>query len=111
MMVLLIGGAFQGKTALAARLFGSMDCVTELHMRVREMLIRGEDPLDLLPMLRGKVVICDEIGCGIVPLDRAEEQWREAVGRLCCNLAAQADTVIRVTAGVPQAIKGEIPCM
>ena len=55
------------------------------------------------------VITCDEIGCGIVPIDRADENWREAVGRLCCALAQKADAVVRVIAGVPQFIKGEQP--
>ena len=65
------------------------------------------DP-SLLDELRGHVVTCDEIGCGVVPIERNDENWREAVGRLCCALAEQADAVIRVWAGVPQFIKGEL---
>ena len=48
---------------------------------------------------------------GVVPLDRADEDYREAVGRLCCAIAEEADVVVRVMAGVPQWIKGEKPCM
>ena len=47
----------------------------------------------------------------MVPLDRADEDYREAVGRLCCAIADEADAVVRVMAGVPQWIKGEKPCM
>ena len=65
----------------------------------------------LLDSLRGHVITCDEVGCGVVPLDRADEDYREAVGRLCCALAEDADAVVRVIAGVPQWIKGEKPCM
>ena len=36
---------------------------------------------------------------------------RQAVGRLCCAIAAEADAVIRVIAGIPQYIKGENPCI
>lgn len=57
--------------------------------------------MTLLDELRGHVVTCDEIGCGVVPIERNDENWREAVGRLCCALAEQADAVIRVWAGVP----------
>ena len=69
------------------------------------------DPMALLDGLRGHVITCDEVGCGVVPLDRADEAYREAVGRLCCALAEEADAVVRVIAGVPQWIKGEKPCM
>lgn len=109
MTVLLIGGAYQGKNALARALYPTLEIVEDLHLHVRETLLAGGDPAALLETLRGKAVTCDEIGCGIVPLAHADEIWREAVGRLCCALAAEADAVVRVTAGVPQWIKGERP--
>ena len=110
MTVLLIGGAHQGKAALAARLYPDLPRIENLHERVRAELIAGRDPLALLDALRGCAVTCDEVGCGVVPIDRAGETYREAVGRLCCALAVEADTVVRVTAGIPQYIKGENPC-
>lgn len=111
MTVLLIGGAHQGKAALAARLYPNLPLVTGLHVRVRDELDAGRDPMALLGGLRGCAVTCDEVGCGIVPMDRADETWREAAGRLCCALASEADAVVRVTAGLPQYIKGERPCI
>ena len=35
---------------------------------------------------------------------------REAAGRLSCLLAERADTVVRVCCGLPQVLKGELPC-
>lgn len=110
MTVLFIGGAYQGKAALARRLYPDLPLVENLHLQVKEALAAGGDPAGLLDGLRGKCVTCDEIGCGVVPLARADEDWREAAGRLCCALAAEADAVVRVIAGVPQYIKGEAPC-
>ena len=111
MMVLLVGGAYQGKAALAKRLYPDLPLVQNLHGRVRDELAAGRDPMALLDSLRGHAVTCDEVGCGVVPLDRADEDYREAVGRLCCAIAEEADAVVRVMAGVPQWIKGEKPCM
>ena len=92
MTVLIIGGAYQGKRKVAENLYADLPRIENLHEIVRKML--KEDK---------------EIGCGIVPIDRADENWREAVGRLCCALAQKADAVVRVIAGVPQFIKGEKP--
>ena len=111
MAILIIGGAYQNKNEVARRYYPDLARVEDLHVRVRETLAAGEDPMALLDGLRGKVTVCDEVGCGIVPLRREDEAWREAVGRLCCALAEEADAVIRVLAGVPQAIKGELPCL
>lgn len=110
MTILIIGGAHQGKAALAKRLYPALPLVQNLHERVRAELAAGRDPMKLLETLRGCVITCDEVGCGVVPIDRADEAYREAVGRLCCALAEQADAVMRVTAGLPQYIKGEKPC-
>lgn len=57
-----------------------------------------------------RIVIATEIGGGVVPIDAAERAHREAAGRLACLLAARADTVIRVCCGLPQCLKGELPC-
>ena len=53
----------------------------------------------------GGVLICDEVGCGVTPLDRNDRVWREAVGRLCCELAARAEAVYRVHCGVGVRLK------
>ncbi len=63
----------------------------------------------LLDALQGKIVLCDEIGCGVVPFEKAQDDWREQTGRLLCDLAARADLVVRVYAGIGQAIKGQLP--
>jgi hypothetical protein len=51
------------------------------------------------------VVICDEIGAGLVPLERFEREWRDLVGRTCCKLAERSDEVWRIFCGLPQRIK------
>ena len=79
----------------------------DIEIRIEEVMYRYLDMI--LKKNPNAVITCDEIGCGIVPIDRADENWREAVGRLCCALAQKADAVVRVIAGVPQFIKGEKP--
>lgn len=51
------------------------------------------------------VLICDEIGSGIVPMDPREREWREAVGRILCRLTAQAQEVERVLCGIAIRLK------
>lgn len=51
-------------------------------------------------------MICNEVGCGLVPVDPAEREARERTGRLCIQLAQKADRVVRVVCGVGTAIKG-----
>lgn len=54
---------------------------------------------------RDAVIICDEVGNGIVPVDREERRWRDAVGRIGCRISAEADTVTRLVFGIPVALK------
>ncbi len=109
MTVLIVGGAYQGKMALAKKLYPGLELVGNLHIIVRDTLGNGGDPSMLVKGLSGKCITCDEIGCGIVPINQKDEEWREAVGRLCCALAQEADVVVRVSAGIPQFLKGDIP--
>ena len=62
--------------------------------------------LNLDELASKEIVIADEIGCGLVPLDASEREKRERAGRLACMLAERADKVIRVVCGCPQVLKG-----
>lgn len=118
-MILLIGGAGQGKLAYALEKtgYGADDVARDpetakgkpifdgLETWVRERPDTSLD--DLLAVNPDVVVICDEIGCGVVPVDPAERAWREAVGRLCCDLARRAQRVERIFCGLGMVLKGE----
>lgn len=124
MNCLIVGGAYQGKRAFTQKEFGllpediadgaevSLDkplqkrAVCNVQHLVRRALAAGILVDTLLELLEGHIVLCDEVGCGVVPAERELDIWREAVGRLCCDLAARADTVYWVRAGIAQKIKG-----
>lgn len=123
MNVLIVGGRGQGKCGFAMRAYGLSETdfadgetctfaelsaaksLSGLHRLTRRVLAGGQALDDLPALLEGKIVLCDEIGCGVVPIDRAADDWREQTGRLCCALAARADEVWRVHAGLAQKIK------
>lgn len=118
-MILVIGGAGQGKldyvlektgcgpdevaydpeTARTKPIFAGLEGWVRTHP---EETLEG-----LLEANPGIVVLCDEVGCGVVPMDQEERAWREAVGRLCCALAARAGRVERVFCGLSMTLKGE----
>ena len=62
MTVLIIGGSFQGKREIAEKLYHDEPKIYNLHEKVREMLQREQDPLELSATLHGHVITCDEIG-------------------------------------------------
>ena len=105
MTVLIIGGSFQGKREIAEKLYPDEPKIYNLHEKVREMLQREQDPLELSATLRGHVITCDEIGCGVVPIDETLRAWREATGRANNYLASEAKKVYRVFCGLEQELK------
>lgn len=123
MNILIIGGAYQGKRAFAEKKFHldrqafsdganmplgqqiSTIAVDHLHLLVRRMLSENRSISSLLPLLEDHIVLCDELGCGVVPVEKEENDWREATGRLCCDLAERADQVYWLRAGIAQCIK------
>lgn len=83
-----------------------------LNECVKSMLQSGMAPDDVKSAVirtveahGNMVVISDEIGSGIVPMDEAERFFREFTGRLQCLLAEKADVVVRVICGIGQRIK------
>ncbi len=126
-MILYVGGRAQGKLELALREqgldnaqvwdgavcplegFPEAPVLNHLHLLIRRLMQAGIDPAGYLEELEAHrpelVVICDEVGYGVVPMEPFERQWREAVGRGCCALAAHSWRVVRVVAGLPQVLK------
>lgn len=131
-MILIIGGFAQGKLHYVkqnyvhcedgqevAVLDGTLELPAEtgalqvianhLHRYIREQLRQGTDPETMIENFCKKhpdcILICDEIGNGIVPMEAKERTYRERTGRILEQLAAQADEVVRVVCGIGQKIK------
>lgn len=108
-MKLIIGGAYQGKKQYAREHYGGMEPVCDFHLLVREWLKDGVDPMayveEHLSRYTEKVIICDDIFCGIVPVDPFERKWRESLGYLLARLTGECDEVVRVFCGLGTRLK------
>lgn len=126
-MIFVTGGCFQGKqqwvlqncqvqpfrvadgAVCSMEAIKSAGVLDHFHLLVRRWMQAGKIPADetekILSDNSDIVIITDEIGSGIVPLDVKEREWREVHGRICCQLAGRADAVFRITAGIGQKIK------
>ena len=116
-MILIIGGAGQGKLDYALEKTGyGMGQVarTPEEARTKPIFAGLEqwpelDENELLAANPDVILICDEVGCGVVPVEPAQRRRREQVGRLCCRLAKRAERVERIFCGLPMVLKGEGP--
>jgi adenosylcobinamide kinase/adenosylcobinamide-phosphate guanylyltransferase len=125
-MVLITGGAFQGKLEYALELtkisrdeiLDGQDCTMEelmrkpminhFHLWIKRMLDE-EHIYEVIEQIVKEnpnlIILVDEVGCGIVPMEEKERNYRELVGRVCCVLAKQAKQVHLVTCGIGTVIK------
>ena len=113
-MILVIGGAGSGKLDYVKSLGYSDQDIANGVFDERKVVynlqnIVFNDP-DLTPefldaLLTKEVVVCNEVGSGVIPLSARERQARETTGRLCIRLAARAERVVRLVCGIPMLMK------
>ena len=130
-MILITGGAYQGKLDYAKEEYGLTDddvftceeestaigfdekIVDHFERYVLALIKAGQVPEKAVGMqlranrYKGRIVICDDISQGLVPMDATERAWREGVGRTMVKMAQQADKVVRVFCGIPEVIKDD----
>lgn len=122
---IITGGAYQGKLAYARRLYPGMtwtdgkscrldeigicSAVYAFHEFVKRWLEAGRSSAELTDFLleetKERIIVCDEIGCGLVPVDAFEREYREETGRIMTALAERAERVDRVVCGIGTRIR------
>lgn len=96
--------ASRGRAAL-------VDCltlwVTNLMLAEADIEARSFALLDVLAALESPVVlVSNEVGLGIVPDNKMARDFRDHAGRLNQEVAAHADRVVFMAAGLPMKLKG-----
>lgn len=118
-MTLYIGGAFQGQAELARRETGlePIEVGRDAALKAPAInrfheLLRGLTPkeardfaAELIQKNPDCVVVCDEVGMGVVPLEAEGRLWREAVGAAVCLIASFSERVTRAVCGLPVRLK------
>lgn len=124
-MILIIGGAHQGKLSYAKAAFGVRDedvytcegmdidfskrCIRSLEEFTFACYQKGVDPKAYLEEHReewqNSILICRDIFCGVVPMDPDVREWRQITGRLSQYLTREAESVVRIFCGLEQRLK------
>lgn len=131
-MILVFGGAYQGKLDFAKRELGVTEigdrCIYGLQEWIREIIADGRNINESIEKLisdikdREKtvgenptqesgdsqheiVVIMDDISQGLVPMNVEDRAFREANGRVMIKLAEAATEVYRVFCGLGGKVK------
>jgi len=126
-VILIFGGAYQGKLAYALDRFKATESdvyqcnnddanmpenrkiIYEIDKWILALVEKDIDVEEAMRQFiaanRDKIVICNDISCGVVPLDPVLRKWREAVGKSLAVLSRTSDEVIRLFCAIPARIK------
>lgn len=97
-----------GTTATEAELYNA-DIINHFHLFIQKQLQSAQN-VDTLPsklLLKNPYVtiICNEVGSGVVPMEKADRIYREKVGRICHELAKRSQKVVRIQCGLGTILK------
>ena len=120
-MILIIGGAYQGKLDFAKETLGITDA--DVHTcsageiaftkrciyKIEEFTYGHPDPIGYFQAhqkeWQDSILICEDIFCGVVPMGAENRAWRQNTGRLVQYLSREADRVSRIFCGLEQRLK------
>ncbi|MBK1624882.1 bifunctional adenosylcobinamide kinase/adenosylcobinamide-phosphate guanylyltransferase [Afifella marina DSM 2698] len=91
-----------------------VDCLTlwlsNILFAEEDIAVRTRELCAVLSVAKGPVVlVSNEVGLGIVPDNALARRFRDAQGRLNQEIARSAELVVFTAAGLPLALKGQLP--
>lgn len=124
-MILVFGGAYNGKLSYVKEKYNitedeiffcngseidySKKVICGLHKFTYELGKESKNPLynlkENIELLEDKIIICDEISSGIVPLEKSHRVWREDTGRALQYLTKKSKKVVRIFCGLETVLK------
>ena len=120
-MILIIGGAYQGKRNFVQETFGvadeavyicgsqKIDFSKRCIYKLEEFTAINPDPVGYFEKHRDEwqdsILILQDIFCGVVPMGAENRAWRQRTGRLAQYLSQEATQVSRIFCGLEQRLK------
>lgn len=127
-MILIFGGSYNGKLNFCKEKYKIKDdeilfCNEEnihfidqsrkvicgLHIFIKYCIKNNVSALELLKnnmdSLKDKIIICDEVNSGIVPIRKEDRKWREECGQSLQLLSKYSEEVYRIFFGISEKLK------
>ena len=126
-MKLVIGGAFQGKKEYVKQYLNIKEedmadgknasydaifrckCIYHFHEWIKKGMQENWNFTNLAEELLKRnpelIIITNELGYGVVPVDAFDRAYRETTGRICTEIAGRCEQVIRISCGLGMVIK------
>ena len=130
-MILVFGGAYNGKLSFVKEKFNISDkdiftinddlkvlsidfskkVINNFHKFMYKLSLEKIDAIDYIvknqELFKDKIIVCDDISQGIVPLKKEDRFWRENTGRCLQYISSNSKAIYRVFCGIPMVIKDE----
>lgn len=125
-MIIVFGGAFQGKTEFAKNKFNLSDSdvcdcaksadidfekkiIAHIEKFILRLIQNEESVFDYFEenhdKFSDKIIICEDVCCGVVPIDKQLRLYRDNVGKQMQIFCREASEVYRVFCGLGEKIK------
>ena len=126
-MILIFGGSYQGKLAYALSRFSLTEAdvcfcndedmaapegkkiVYEIDRWILALIRADMDVAEKMGQFvknnQDAIVICNDVSCGVVPVDPILRKWREEVGKFLGLLSQYSEEVIRLYCGISTRLK------
>ena len=109
-MKLYVGGVCQGQEEMARSENPGCEVFADFHETIRSTVLQdGQELREFAQRFCERhpdaVVVANEVGAGVVPMNREDRAFREAVGRALCVIAQKAESVTRCVCGIGVRIK------
>lgn len=130
-MILVFGGAYNGKLSFVKKKFNIEDedifaidddskdlridfskkVINNFHKFTYKLSLEKIDAMDYIvsnsELFKDKIIVCDDISKGIVPLKKEDRFWRENTGRCLQYISSNSKAIYRVFCGIPMVIKDD----
>ena len=126
-MDIILGGMYQGKLEYAINKYNlnssdiyyceknstdidlSKKIIYKFNLYIYALLKNNIDPvpyiLNNINKYLDKVIVVEEIGSGVVPMDKMDRLYRDKVGVIMNNFAKSANSVVRIFCGLEEKLK------